>query len=71
MCPQAVGLVQKACEENGILCSTISIIDEISKKLNIIRYLSVPSKLGYPLGDPDDFNNQKDICRQALDLVIK
>ena len=71
MCPQAVGLVQKTCEENGIICSTISIIDEISRKLNIIRYLSVPSKLGYPLGDPDDFNNQKDICKQALDLVIK
>ena len=71
MCPQAVGLVLKACEENGIICSTISIIDDISRKLEISRYLSVPSELGYPLGDPDDFDNQKDICKQALDLVIK
>ena len=71
MCPQTVGLVQKTCEENGIICSTISIIDEINRKLKIIRYLSVPSKLGYPLGNSDDFDNQKDICKQALDLVIK
>ena len=71
MCPQAVGLVQKACEENQIICTTISIIDEISRKLKIIRYLSVPSELGYPLGEPDDFDNQKDICKQALELVEK
>ena len=71
MCPQTVGLVQKACEENGIICSTISIVDEISRKLKIMRYLSVPSKLGYPLGDPDDLDNQKDICKRALDLVTK
>ena len=71
MCPQTVGLVQKACEENRIISTTISIIDEISRKLKIIRYLSVPSQLGYPLGDPNDFDNQKDICKQALDLVAK
>ena len=71
MCPQAVGLVQKACEENGIICSTISIIDEISRKLKIIRYLSVSFELGYPLGNPDGFDDQKDICQRALDLVTK
>ena len=71
MCPQTVGLVQKACEENEIICSTISIIDEISPKLKIIRFLSVPSELGYPLSDPADFDNQKDICKRALDLVTK
>ena len=69
MCPQAVGLVHKACEENGIIYTTISIIDEISRKMNKIRYLSVPSELGYPLGNPDDFDNQKNICKKALNLV--
>jgi hypothetical protein len=39
--------------------------------LKIIRYLSVSFKLGYPLGDPDDFDNQKDICKRALDLLAK
>ena len=71
MCPQVVDLVHKTCEENGMICSTISIIDEISRKLKISRYLSVPSELGYPLGEPDDFDNQKDICKRALDLVTK
>jgi len=71
MCPQAVGLVQKYCEENEIICSAISIIDEISRKLKITRYLSVPSELDYPLGDPDDFDNQKNICKRALDLLEK
>ena len=32
MCHQTVGLVQKICEENNIICSTISIIDEITIK---------------------------------------
>ena len=69
MCPQTVGLVQKACEEVDIYCTTISIIDEISKKLHIRRYVSVPYELGYPLGDPDDFTNQKEICTKALSLL--
>ena len=35
----------KNFEENNLICSTISIIDEITKKLNIKRYLSVPYEL--------------------------
>ena len=50
-------------------CSTISIIDEITKKLKIHRYFSVPYELGYSLGAPDDFENQKDICKKALSLI--
>jgi len=64
-----VGLVQKACEEAGIHCTTISIIDEINVKLKVKRFLSVPYELGYPLGKPDDFNKQKDICRNVLKLI--
>ena len=69
VCPQTVGLVQKACEEVGMSCSTISIIDEITKKLKIHRYFSVPYELGHPLGAPDDFENQMDICKKALSLI--
>ena len=61
MCPQTVGLVQKACEDVGIVGTTISIIDEISEKLKVKRYLSVPYDLGFPLGDPSDFDSQKNI----------
>ncbi len=69
MCPQAVGLVQKECEEAGIACVVISIIDEISETVNLPRYFSVPYELGYPLGDPKDFENQKRICREALQII--
>ena len=69
MCPQMVGLIQKACEEVEIQCTTISIIDELTQKLHTRRYLSVAYELGYPLGDPDDFTHQKEICRKALSLI--
>ena len=52
-----VGLIQKACEEVEIQCTTISIIDELTQKLHTRRYLSVPYELGYPLGYPDDFTH--------------
>lgn len=69
MCPQAVGLVQKYCEEAGIACTVISIIDEINEQLNVPRTLSVPYPMGYPLGEPNDFNQQKSNCRDALELL--
>ena len=46
MCHQTVGLVQKYLEENNIICSTISIVDEITRKLKTKTYLSVPYDLG-------------------------
>ena len=55
MCPQTVGLIQKACEENDILTTTISIIDKITAMLNVKRYLSVPYSFGYPLRDIDNY----------------
>ena len=70
MCPQAVGLIQKSCEENNIICSTISIIDEITHKLKIKRYLSVPYALGYPLGQTNNFNEQKENIKKLLNLAI-
>ena len=69
MCPQAVGLIQKSCEEKNIICSTISIIDEITKKLKVKRYLSVPYKLGYPLGQTKNFIEQKKNVKKLLNLV--
>ena len=70
MCPQAVGLIQKSCEENNIICSTISMIDEITQRLKIKRYLSVPYALGYPLGQTKNFNEQKENIKKLLNLAI-
>ena len=71
MCPQVVGLVQKYCEESGIVCSVISIIDEITTQLKIPRFYSVPYLMGFPLGPPHDFNNQKKICKKALEFIYQ
>tara|TARA_B000000609_G_C24078999_1_gene296309 strand:- start:125 stop:340 length:216 start_codon:yes stop_codon:yes gene_type:complete len=66
MCHQTVGLIQKVFEENEIICSTISIIDEITIKLKTKRYLSVPYDLGFPLGNPNDYNEQEDNLKKLL-----
>ena len=71
MCHQTVGLVQQACEENGIVSSTISIVDEITKKLGTKRYLSVPYDLGYPLGPSGIYGKQKNIVKELLKQVSK
>ncbi|RPH01773.1 MAG: hypothetical protein CBD13_001225 [Candidatus Pelagibacter sp. TMED153] len=70
MCHQTVGLVQKVCEENGLICSSISIIDEINEKIKIKRYLSVPYKLGYPLGETNNFIGQKNIVQKLLSCIV-
>ena len=66
MCHQTVGLIQKVFEENEIICSTISIIDEITIKLKTKRYLSVPYDLGFPLGNPNDYKEQEDNLKKLL-----
>ena len=71
MCHQTVGLIQKTLEENNIICSKISIINEITTKLGIKRYLSVPYNLGFPLGKPNDYIGQKYNIRELLQKTIK
>tara|TARA_Y100001935_G_scaffold203815_1_gene172519 strand:+ start:782 stop:994 length:213 start_codon:yes stop_codon:yes gene_type:complete len=70
MCHQTVGLIQKSLEENNIICSTISIIDEITEKLRTKRFLSVPYELGFPLGSSDDDVEQKNNLKKMLELVL-
>ena len=70
MCHQTVGLIQKALEENDIICSTISIIDEITVKLRTKRYLSVPYDLGYPIGDPNNYAEQENNIKKLLKKII-
>ena len=69
MCHQTVSLVQKFCEENYIACSMISIIDEITIKLNPKRFLSVPYSLGFPLGEINQFEKEKKIVKQLLKTI--
>ena len=66
MCHQTVGLVQKICEENSLICSTISIVDEITNKINIKRFVSVSYPLGFPLGKSQEYNDQKNVVKKLL-----
>ena len=70
MCHQTVGLIQKALEENDIICSSISIIDEITVKLRTKRYLSVPYNPGFPIGDPGNYVEQEDNIKKLLRKII-
>ncbi len=69
MCHQTVGLVQKYFEENNLICSTISIIDEITIKLKTKRFLSMPYNLGFPIGNPDDYIEQKANIKNLLNSI--
>tara|TARA_B100001113_G_C20796843_1_gene486463 strand:- start:423 stop:638 length:216 start_codon:yes stop_codon:yes gene_type:complete len=70
MCHQTVGLVQKYFEENSLICSTISIIDEITIKLKTKRYLGMPYDLGFPIGAPHSYIEQKNNVKSLLAKVI-
>ena len=71
MCHQTVGLIQKNLEENNGICSTVSIIDEISEKIMTKRFMSVPYELGFPLGKHDDDIEQKGNIVKLLKLIQK
>lgn len=71
MCHQTVGLIQKNLEENNVICSTVSIIDEISEKIMTKRFMSVPYELGFPLGGHDDDIEQKGNIVKLLKLIQK
>ena len=71
MCHQTVGLIQKNLEQNNVICSTVSIIDEISEKIMTKRFMSVPYELGSPLGRHDDDIEQKDNIVKLLKLIQK
>lgn len=64
-----MSLVQQSLEKEKIAAVSISIVPEITDRVPPARFLKVPYQLGFPLGPPDDFNNQVQICRQALQLL--
>ena len=39
------------------------------EKIKIKRYLSVPYKLGYPLGETNNFIEQKNIVQKLLSCI--
>lgn len=71
MCNQIVGLIQAAIEKVGITTVSITLLKEVTEKIQPPRAMFVPYKLGYPLGKPNDPDLQKRVIRKALSLLSR
>lgn len=56
-------------ERSGIPTVSVTLMPEISRKIRVPRALSVPYRLGYPLGRPNDPEAQRNVLRAALALL--
>ncbi|GAB4252871.1 MAG: hypothetical protein Kow00109_28540 [Acidobacteriota bacterium] len=69
MCHQSVGLIQSIVERQGIPTVSVSLLREVTEKVEPPRVLFVDYPLGYPLGRPHDPELQRRILRAALQLL--
>ena len=71
MCHQSVGLIQSIIEKAGIATVSITLLREITEKVDPPRALFVNRPLGYPLGAPNDVQVQCQIILSALALLSR
>jgi D-proline reductase (dithiol) PrdB len=69
MCHQSVGLVQSIIEKAGIATVSITLLTEVTGRVEPPRALAVDRPLGYPLGEPNHPDLQKQIMREAFALL--
>ena len=69
MCHQSVGLVQSVIEKAGIPTVSITLLPEVTRRVQPPRALAVDRALGYPLGEPGNAVLQKEITKTALQLL--
>ena len=69
MCHQTVGLIQGLLENLGIATVSLSVFEEMTRKVKPPRVLLVPFPFGYPLGKPSDPTLQQQVILQSLDLL--
>ena len=69
MCNQAVGLIQGVLEEAGIATVSLSLLEQITRKVKPPRALLVPFRFGYSLGKPNDVGLQRKVILQSLQLL--
>jgi len=69
MCHQSVGLLQSIIEKAGIATVSISLLLEVTRRVEPPRVLAVDRPLGYPLGEPNQPELQKRIILAAFDLL--
>jgi len=71
MCHQSVGLIQRAIEYAGITTVSLSLLREITEKIQPPRALYVPFPLGYPLGEPNNIELQTRVIQTAFGLLSR
>lgn len=69
MCNQSVGLIQRAVEAVGISTVSITLIEDITRRVKPPRALAVPYPFGHPLGEPNNPELQHAIIAEALALL--
>ena len=69
MCNQSVGLIQRAVEAAGISTVSITLIEDITRRVKPPRALVVPYGFGHPLGEPNNPELQHAIIAEALALL--
>ena len=68
-CHQAAGLAQSIVEKTGIATVSISLLLDITRRVEPPRVLAVDRPLGYPFGEPNNAGLQKRIMVAALNLL--
>jgi D-proline reductase (dithiol) PrdB len=69
MCHHTAGIVQSIIEKTRIPTVSISLLLEVTKRVEPPRVLAVDRPLGYPLGEPNNPNLQRGILLAALRLL--
>ena len=68
-CHQAAGLLQSIIEREGIPTVSISLLMDVTRRVEPPRVLVVDRPLGFPLGEPCNTELQKRIMIAALELL--
>ena len=63
-------MIQRAVEATGISTVSITLDENITKKVKPPRALSVSYRFGYPLGEPNNPELQHAIIAEALALLV-
>ena len=69
MCHQTVGLIQGLLEDTGIATVSLSVSEEMTRKVRPPRVLLVPFPFGYPLGKPNDPALQRKVILESFGLL--
>ena len=61
-------MIQRAVEEVGVSTVSITLLEDITRKVKPPRALLVPYRFGHPLGEPNNPELQHSIIAETLEL---